>query len=146
MTTAKPFGETSAGAMLRRALPPTVVVGVVCVVAFAIGAGTTGLWGALLGAGFVAGFFGLSLYVLGTTRRLDPVVTLMVVLVLYAAKIVALGIVLAVIGAAGLIGDPFDRTALGVTIIACTVVWTTFEIVAATKHRQPLYDLGSAAP
>lgn len=146
MTTATPLGDTTAGAMLRGAVVPSAVVSAVCVAVSAATVGSTGLWGALFGVALVTVFFTLSLYVLGATRKLDPVVTLMIAMALYAAKVIAMGIALIVVNLADLVGDPFHRTALGATVIACTLTWTIFEIVGATKRRELLYDLGEAAP
>lgn len=145
MTTARPLGETTAGAMLRGAAVPSVVVAVVAVAVSTAAAGSAGLWGSLLGVGLVAGFFGLSLYVLGVTRTADPLLVLLVALALYGAKVVALGVAFLALNLADLVGDPFHRGALGLTVIACTLSWTVGEIVGATRHREPLYDLGEAA-
>lgn len=146
MTTATPFGDSTAAAMLRGGLVPTGLVAVVCIVISAFVAGSTGLWGAVLGAAMVIVFFTLSLVVLGAARRIDPMATLLIALALYAAKVIALGVALIVLNLADLVGDPFHRTALGVTIIACTLVWTVGEIVAATRRRELLYDLREATP
>ncbi len=145
MTTAKPLGDTTAGAMLRGALVPTTIVAALCVAVSVVAVGITGLWGALLGVALVAVFFLLSLYVLGATRALDPVVVLMIGVALYAAKVIGLFVAFIVINAANLVDDPFDRTALGVTVIVCTLTWTVGEIVGATRRRELLYDLGEAA-
>ena len=145
MTTAKPLGDTTAGAMLRGALVPTAVVATVCVVISALAAGATGLWGSLLGVALVVVFFTLSLLVLDSVRALDPILVLMVALALYAAKVVGLFVAFIVINAADLIDEPFNRTALGIAVIACTLTWTVGEIVGATRRRELLYDLGKAA-
>lgn len=146
MSTAQHSGNTAAGAMLQGALPPTLAVSGAGVLISWLVAGPTGMWGALLGAGLVVVSFSLSLVALGATRRLDPALTLLIALALYAAKVVALAVGLIAVAQAGLIGDPFHRTALAGAVIACTVTWTTFEIVASVKHREPLYDLGKSAP
>ena len=145
MTTAKPLGDTTAGAMLRGALVPTGIVAVACVVVSALVAGATGLWGALLGVVLVGTFFTLSLLVLDAARAVDPIVVLMIALALYAAKVVGLFVAFIVINAADLVDEPFNRTALGITVIACTLTWTVGEIIGATRRRELLYDLGEAA-
>ncbi|UYM05985.1 hypothetical protein [Solicola gregarius] len=146
MTTAKPLGDTTAGAMFRGAIVPSAVVAVISVVLSVLAAGTTGLWGSLLGVALVLTFFGLSLVVLGATRAADPLLVLMVALALYGAKVVGLFVAFILINAADLVDDPFDRTALGITVIVCTLTWTVGEIVGATRRREPLYDLGEASP
>ncbi|MDN5852035.1 MAG: hypothetical protein L0K86_04160 [Actinomycetia bacterium] len=145
MTTAKPLGDTTAGAMLRGAVVPTGVAAALCVAVSAVAAGLTGLWGSLLGVGLVAVFFLLSLYVLGATRALDPIVVLMIGVALYAVKVIGLFVAFIVINAADLVDQPFNRIALGATVIVCTLTWTVGEIVGATRRRELLYDLGEAA-
>lgn len=145
MTTAKPLGDTTAGAMLRGALVPTSVVAAVCIAVSVVATGLTGLWGSLLGVALVAVFFLLSLYVLGATRDFDPIVVLMIGVALYAAKVIGLFVAFIVLNAADLVGNPFDRAALGITVIVCTLTWTVGEIVGATRRRELLYDLGEAA-
>lgn len=145
MTTERPRSnarDSAAGAMLRGAVLPSIAVSAVCVGVATWAVGESGLWGSLLGAGLVLVFFSMSLVALGATARLDPTLTLLIALALYTAKIIALAVAFVVLNGAGLMGDPFDRTALGVTVIVCTLVWTILEIVASVKHREPLYDLG----
>lgn len=141
-TTAKPLGNTTAGAMLRGALVPSGIVAAACVVISALAAGATGLWGSLLGAALVAVFFTVSLLVLDSARAVDPIVVLMIALALYAAKVIGLFVAFIVVNAADLVDEPFNRTALGVTVIVCTLTWTVGEIVGATRRRELLYDLG----
>lgn len=145
MTTAKPLGDTTAGAMFRGAVVPSAIAAVVCVAVSAVAAGTTGLWGALLGVALVFTFFALSLLVLGAASAVDPILVLMIALALYGAKVIGLFVAFIVINGTGLIDEPFNRTALGVTVIVCTLTWTVGEIVGATKRRELLYDLGEAA-
>lgn len=138
----KAWSSSAAGSMLRVALLPSVAVSAVCVALGAWVAGQTGFWGSLLGAGLVLVFFSMSLVALGATTHLDPTLTLLIALALYTVKIIALAVAFVALNGAGLLGDPFDRTALGVTVIVSTLVWTVLEIVASVKHREPLYDLG----
>lgn len=145
MTTATPLGRTPVGTMFRGALVPGLAVAGLCVALGAAVDGRPGAGGALLGAALVAGSFALSLVVLGATRRCDPVLTMLVALTFYATKIVALAAGLVALEATGLLDGSLDRTAFGLSVVVCTVGWTVAEVVAAVKHRQPLYDLGEAA-
>lgn len=145
-TTAQHTGITAARAMVRVAMPPSLAVAAACALVGWLAVGPSGLWGAALGGGLVVVFFTLSLSVLALTRRLDPSLTLLVALGLYVAKVVALGAGLLVVAQTGLVGDPFHRTAVAASVIACTLTWTVAEIVASARHRQPLYDLGEATP
>jgi|SRR5699024_4296555 len=140
MKTAQHRGATASG-MLRTAVPTTSVVALGCIGGGWLLAGRTGLAGAALGAGLVMAFFTLSLVTFTAARRLDPAVTLLLAIGLYAAKVIALALGLIAVSQAGLIGDPFHQVSLAVTVITCTLSWTVAEIVAATRQRQPLYDL-----
>lgn len=142
-TTEKTFRGSAADAMLRAALLPSLAVCGVCIALFGRGAGAAGAWGAAFGSGLVIAFCGLTLIALGLGRRLDPAIVLLLALGLYLGKVIALGAALVVVDRAGLLGDPFDRTAVGVTVIAATLTWTVAEIVASVRHREPLYDLAA---
>ncbi|MDO9377863.1 MAG: hypothetical protein Q7T56_03365 [Nocardioidaceae bacterium] len=148
MTTAGPpttpvarHGSAIAPTLLP-SLVPSVAVGAVCVVVATLTAGSSGLWGALLGAGLVVVFFTLSLVVLGAARGVAPSLVLVLALSLYVGKVAALLLAFVALTRAGVLGDQLDRTSLGVTVIAATLAWTVGEIVASVKQREPLYDLG----
>ncbi|HEV8056829.1 MAG TPA: hypothetical protein VGP51_10125 [Nocardioidaceae bacterium] len=131
----------TAAAMLRGALVPTLVVGIVAVAAAGFTAGPTGIRGAVAGAVLVIVFFALGLVVLGRTTGLDPAVTLLVALSLYVVKVAVIGAAFFGIDASGALDGVVDRMALALTAIACTLTWTTAEIVAAVRVREPLYRL-----
>ena len=143
-TTEQAFRGSAADAMLRAALLPCAAVCAGCIALSAWLAGTSGLWGAALGAVLVFAFCTLTLVVLGLTRGIDPVAALLLALALYTVKVVALGVSLVIIGRTSLLEDPAGRTALGLTVIAATLTWTILELVASVKHRQLLYDLGES--
>jgi len=137
----RPSQSGAARAMLRGAAVPALGVSVICVAVATWLRGTPGLWGSLLGVTLVFAFFATSLVVLGRVRAAEPGVALLVALGLYTMKVVALAVAFVVIGSAGWLGDPLHRGSLGLTIIVCTLTWTTTQVVAAVRHRQPLYDL-----
>lgn len=136
--------DTAAG-MLRGALPPTLAVGVASTVVAALMAGAEGAVGALIGLSIVVLFFGLGLYVLRRCAALDPAVVLVIALGLYAGKLVLIGGTLLLLEASGALVGVADKMALGLTAIACTLAWTTGQIVGATRSREPLYNLGEEA-
>ena len=132
----------------HRRLPPALLAGVLlvsfgCVVIAAATSGSTGLWGSLVGAALVFAFFGASLVVLGATRTAEPAVALLVALVLYTAKVVALALIFVLLQGAGLLGEPLHRGALALTIIVCTLAWTALQLAVAVRARVPLYDVGT---
>jgi hypothetical protein len=100
--------------------------------------------GSLTGSAVVAAFFATSFVVLDRTRTLDPLVTLIVALGLYVAKLLALLLVLVGLAASGALDGPLHRTSMAVTIVVATLVWSVVEVVAATRHRQPTYDLDAS--
>jgi len=118
-------------AMLRTALVPTLVTGVLAVVLGGILAGAEGAWSAGLGAALVVVFFSLSLLVMKRTAHLEPVAVMAVVLATYTAKILALGLAMILLYDA----EWLDGQALALSIIACTVVWIAFEMRAFTRLR-----------
>jgi len=124
------------GVLLPAAIASAIGVGIGAGVA-----GLRGLYGALIGAALVAVFFLSSLLVLGPTKRISPTVTMLIAMLLYGAKIVALVVFMVVLFQPGGFGERLDRESLAGTVIALTLVWTVLEIRAATKSRQPLYDL-----
>ena len=117
-------------AMLRGSVLPTVAVAVVAVVGYAfVGAREAG--SAALGAALVVVFFSLSLVVMRRTAHLAPTTVMAVVLATYTAKILALGVAMVVLRDASWLSG----TALGLTVVACTIVWLGFEMRAFTRLR-----------
>ena len=132
-----------------RAIPPaehrnrllvTSATGTAVSIGSAVLVGPTGLWGALAGSLLVLAFFSSSTFVLTRTQRLDPALTMLVAMALYLGKILALLVTLVVIDAVGLLGDPLHRTALAAAVVACTLTWSTAEVVTTVRRRQPIYD------
>lgn len=116
--------------LLRGALRPTVVVGLLAVVVAAF-SGLTAAWSAALGAMIVIGFFTASLLVMKRTAHLPPTTVMAVVMIGYTVKVVVLGVILfAVREAAWLNGY-----AAGVTITVCALVWLFFEMRAYKRLR-----------
>ncbi|MGH3385712.1 MAG: hypothetical protein ACRDO1_14125 [Nocardioidaceae bacterium] len=140
MTTATRQDTTSG--MLRGALVPTLVVGVVSAAVAGFLAGAEGVVGAVVGLALVVVFFGLGLYVLRRSARLDPAVVLLVALGLYAGKIIVIGGSLLLIDTTNVLAGRGSELALGLTAIVCTVTWTVGQVVGFTRARVPLYDLG----
>jgi len=138
---ARPPRNSASTAMLRSGLVAASVVSAASVGVATWLEGAAGLWGSLIGAVLVTAFFTTSILVLGGMQTVEPLLPLLVALGLYTVKVVALAVVFVVLGSQGWLDDPLHRGALGVTIIVCTLTWTLVQIVAAVRHRQPLYDL-----
>lgn len=130
-----------AAAMLRGAMIPTVAVGVLGVIVFALVSGSDGAVGALIGAGLVLLFFGIGQLVLGRAIGKEPVIVLFVAMTLYTVKILLIGGSLLLLDATGTLDGVADKLALAVTTIACALAWSVGQILGATRARIPLYDL-----
>jgi ATP synthase protein I len=131
--------------MLRAGLINAVGVAAVAAALSYGAAGGAGVAGSLAGSAIVAMFFATSFLVLDRTRHLDPTVTLLVALGLYVGKLIALLLALVLLEAAGALDGPLHRASMAITIVVATLVWSVVQIVAATRHRQPTYDLDATA-
>ena len=131
---------------MRGPLVTTLVVGLLAVAAGALLAGAPAALGAALGAAMVTFFFSFGALVLGVVARLAPAASLLVALLTYTLKVVLLGVVFLALTRSGALEDRIDPRWLGGTVIACTLVWLTAQVVASTRARQPLYDLPAQAP
>jgi ATP synthase protein I len=118
-------------AMLRGALVPTVVVGVLAVVVALVSGGSRSATSAGLGALLVLLFFSTSLLVMRQSSHLPPTTVMAVVLAAYTGKILALGLAMVLLRDASWIAG----RSLAFTVIACTVVWLGFEMRAFTRMR-----------
>ncbi len=99
-------------ALLSGSVWPTVAMAVVATVVGAFFS-LEAAWSAALGGLLVLGFFSLSLVVMRQTAHLEPTVVMAIVLATYTGKILALGL----------------------AVIACTVVWIGFEMRAFSRLR-----------
>ena len=129
-TTGEDLAREQFAAMLRGSLLPTLVVALLAVVVSAF-FGAQSAWSAAIGAGLVIVFFSLSLLVMRQTAHLQPVAVMSVVLATYTGKILALGVAMITLRNASWI----NGRALGLAIIACTVIWLGFEMRAFTRLR-----------
>lgn len=134
-------GQSDAFAeMLRGSVWPTLVAAVVCI-GVGLVSGPMAAWSAALGAALVIGFFSLTLLVMKRTANLPPTTVMLVVMVTYTVKVLALGIVMfAVRDVSWLSGY-----AVGVTITVCALVWLFFELRAYKRLRIFAYDPDGAA-
>ena len=129
-TTSEDLAREQFAAMLRGSLVPTLVVAVLAVAVSAF-FGARSAWSAAIGAALVIVFFSLSLLVMRQTAHLQPIAVMSVVLATYTGKIIALGVAMITLHNASWISG----RALGLAIIACTVVWLAFEMRAFTRLR-----------
>lgn len=129
--------------LVRKSLLPAFVVAVICMAVAGVTAGGKGVVGAAVGAIIVLLFFASSPLALGPVTKVSPHLSLLVALVFFFTKVVALVALMAVLLDPEGVGKHLDKFALGGTVIVSTLAWTVFQIRTATKTRQPLYDLDS---
>jgi len=106
----------------RGAALTTAAIAPVALGASALFAGGPGVAGSALGIAIVAAFFTISAVVLG---RVDAHLLLPAALLVYAVKIVALGVTLRLVGGVA----AFDHAALGWSAFAALVGWLGTEVV-----------------
>lgn len=131
--------------LVRLALVPSVVAGLGCAALAASTAGSEAMWGALLGTVLVTGFFWFGQVVLHALRTIAPGLFLVVGLLTYTLQVVALLAVFASFQRGAGWAEQVSGTALGVTVIVCTAIWTVGLVVASHFSRVPLYDASGRA-
>ena len=116
-------------ALLRGAVIPTIVVGVIAIGAATWFKGSAGLVGALLAQLVVVIFFAANIGVARLSRDLDPVTTMSLAMFSYMAKVLLLGVFLWLI-TSFVPADICDRKVFGLAAVAATFAWLGGEIRA----------------
>jgi len=120
--------------VVRWSVALTSVVAAAAVVICALMGGAKGVYGALIGIGVVAVFFGISILAVGRAARISPAAMMVTALGTFVVKIVAFMIVLVVIGHS----TAFNGRMLGFTALACILAWSAAQI-GTTMRMQILY-------
>jgi ATP synthase protein I len=120
--------------VVRWSVALTSVVAAAAVVICALLGGAKGTYGALIGIGVVAVFFGISILAVGRAARISPAAMMVTALGTFVVKIVAFMIVLVVIGHS----TAFNGRMLGFTALACILAWSAAQI-GTTMRMQILY-------
>lgn len=116
------------------------VLGIPCVVAFALLGGSRGFASAAAALALVLFSYGVGQWVVFRFSTADPRTLFAVALISFLGRSILLGLALA--GATTLVqAERLDRTALVVTAAAALVGWLVCEIVAFTRLRIPVFDL-----
>lgn len=127
-----PAGAASVdGMVLRRAGGITLAVGVLATVIGFFVAGSEGLIAGLMGTAIVIVFFSLGQGILGWVLKNNPQMALSVALAVYLVKIGLLFVLIVVLQDATF----FNFKVFAVTIVACTLAWTTAEIYVFGKTK-----------
>jgi DMSO/TMAO reductase YedYZ heme-binding membrane subunit len=129
--------QSNEALLLKGALLPTAVVGVLAIAIATYFEGRAGLFGALLAQVVVLIYFALHILVSKISTNLDPVTTMSLAMFSYFAKFLALGLLLWLL-------DRFtsetlvDRRSFGIAAVALTFAWLGGEITSYLKLKTHL--------
>jgi hypothetical protein len=129
-----PNQKSSENIMLRGALMPTVIVGVIAIIISTIFVGSPGFLGALLAQFVVIIYFIVHLGVSRISRNLDPMSTMAMAMFSYFTKLLLVGVFLYLVSTFTP-RESLNRTSFGVTAIVLTLTWLGGEIASYTKLR-----------
>ncbi len=130
------------GPVVRRALVTTLLLGAVAAVVGALTGGTPAVLGAVIGTAMVCVFFATGAIVLDVVATLAPAASLLIALLTYTLQVVLVGLVFVALNRSGLLEEAVDPRWLGGTVIAGTLAWLVAQVVASTRVRIPVYELG----
>ncbi|MFQ6170077.1 hypothetical protein ACK8HX_00600 [Oryzobacter sp. R7] len=134
----EPHAGAPFGAMLRGALVPSTVAGLVAVVALVVVRGGGVLAGALIGLVVAVGFFASGMFLLSRlVRTANPASFFAVAMAVYLGQVIALLLVIMAFKDA----DWVDGVALGAVAFVVTIAWQLFAMRALRRARVPVYDL-----
>ena len=120
--------------MLRGALIPSSVVGIIAIVVSTIFTGFSGFLGALIAQCVVIIYFAIHIGVSRIARNLDPMSTMALAVFSYFAKLLFLGVFLYLLSTFTS-RETINRTSFGATAIALTFAWLGGEIASYMKLR-----------
>lgn len=119
--------STPESTMLKGALVPTSIVGIICVALFSVLEGIHGFYGALVAQVVVVIFFLVHLVISKLSRNLDPIATMAFAMFSYFAKVMVVGAFLLIL-TKFTSREVIDRTSFGITAIVLTAAWLCGEI------------------
>lgn len=133
----EPHAGAPFGAMLRGALLPSLVAGVLTAVAVVLWRGTEALAGAGIGLVVSVGFYASGMFLLSRlVRSASPHAFFAVAMAVYLGQVLALLLVILAFKDA----DWVDGVALGVVALVVTIVWQVAAMLALRRARTPVYD------
>lgn len=132
-------------ALVKTALV-TAVVGLMVTLAGALVVGSAAAYGAAIGTVLVLAVFGFGTFTVNAVAAVMPAASLLVALLTYTLQVVAMALAFVALSRSGLFDESVDRTWLGCTVIACTLMWMMAQLVASTSRRIPIYDLPDPHP
>ncbi len=120
--------------LLKGAVKPTAITGLISIIISAIFAGLPGLYGALLAQFIVVIFFAVTLGVSKISKDLDPLSTMGLALFSYTTKLLFVGLFLWAI-TNFTERETINRTSFGIAAIVLTLSWLGGEIASYMKLR-----------
>jgi ATP synthase protein I len=120
--------------LLKGALTPTLIVGLIALIAATVLRGQSGLIGALLAQTVVLIYFIVHILISRISRNLDPMSTMALALFSYFAKFLLLGAFLWAL-TTYTSRDTIDRASFGASAIALTFAWLGGEIASYLKLK-----------
>jgi hypothetical protein len=120
--------------LLRGAIIPTALTGVVSMLASLLLAGLPGLYGAFLAQFIVVIFFAVTLWVSKISKNLDPLSTMGLALFSYTTKLLLIGVFLWAL-TQYTDREAINRTSFGVAAILLSLSWLGGEISSYMKLR-----------
>jgi fructose-specific phosphotransferase system IIC component len=126
--------KSSESLMLRGALVPSFIVGIIAIGLCTFTVGIPGFLGALIAQFVVIIYFAIHIGVSRIARNLDPMSTMALAVFSYFAKLLFLGVFLYLLSAFTS-RETINRTSFGATAIALTFAWLGGEIASYMKLR-----------
>jgi hypothetical protein len=123
--------------LLKGALTPTFIVGVIAIGMATFFQGLSGFYGALLAQIVVLIYFVVHIFISKISRNLDPMSTMALAMFSYFAKFLLLGAFLWAL-TRYTARSSIDRTSFGATAIALTFAWLGGEIASYVKLKTHL--------
>lgn len=122
--------------VVRRSVAITAVAAVVMLgICTGLG-GVKGLYGALVGIGVVAVFFGISVLAVGKAAKVNPQVMMATAMGTYIVKIIAFMVVMSLLGKS----TAFNGKMLGITALVCILTWCAAQVVVMMKTKMLYVD------
>ena len=123
--------------LLKGALTPTLIIGVIAIAVATYFRGSPGFIGALLAQVVVVIYFLVHLLVSKFSRDLDPMSTMAMAMLSYFAKILLAGAFFWILGQYTTEAD-LDRKVFGITAVALTLAWLAGEGASYLKLKTHL--------
>jgi ATP synthase protein I len=138
-----PHAGAPFGAMLRGALLPSVLAGLLTVVVLVAVRGVDALAGALIGLVVSVAFFASGMFLLSKlVRSASPHAFVALAMAVYLGQVFVLLLVIIAFKDA----DWVDGVALGLVALVVTIAWQVFAMLALRRARTLVYDEPSESP